>query len=126
MAEDSKEQDRYLPIANIGRIMKDSLPKSAKIAKDSKEAVQESVSEFISFLTSEYFILINRACEHCLNDKRKTINGDDILFAIHSLGFESYFECLELYLKKYRFDYESTSSSNKAIADHYSKDEGEN
>lgn len=49
----SREQDRYLPIANIGRIMKRSLPKNAKIAKDAKDVVQECVSEFISFITSE-------------------------------------------------------------------------
>ncbi len=52
--EEAKEQDRYLPIANISRIMKQALPKNAKIAKDSKESVQECVSEFISFITSEY------------------------------------------------------------------------
>lgn len=48
-----REQDRYLPIANISRIMKKTLPESAKIAKDAKETVQECVSEFISFITSE-------------------------------------------------------------------------
>ena len=49
-----REQDRFLPIANISRIMKKSLPGNAKIAKDAKETVQECVSEFISFITSEY------------------------------------------------------------------------
>jgi histone H3/H4 len=34
-----KENDRYLPIANIGRIMKKPLPENAKIAKDAKEIV---------------------------------------------------------------------------------------
>jgi nuclear transcription Y subunit beta len=51
--EENKEQDRYLPIANIGRIMKQALPKDAKIAKEARETVQECVSEFISFITSE-------------------------------------------------------------------------
>ena len=48
-----REQDRYLPIANINRIMRKSLPNSAKISKDAKECVQECVSEFVSFITSE-------------------------------------------------------------------------
>jgi nuclear transcription Y subunit beta len=48
-----REQDRFLPIANISRIMKRALPANAKIAKDAKETVQECVSEFISFITSE-------------------------------------------------------------------------
>ena len=46
-------QDRFLPIANISRIMKKALPSNGKIAKDAKETVQECVSEFISFITSE-------------------------------------------------------------------------
>ena len=48
-----REQDRFLPIVNISRIMKKALPANAKIAKDAKETVQECVSEFISFITSE-------------------------------------------------------------------------
>jgi nuclear transcription Y subunit beta len=51
--EDVREQDRYLPIANVARIMKRALPENAKIAKEAKECVQECVSEFISFVTSE-------------------------------------------------------------------------
>jgi nuclear transcription Y subunit beta len=72
-------QDRYLPIANIARIMKNTLPDNAKIAKDSKETVQECVSEFISFITSE-------ASDKCLQEKRKTINGDDLLWSMSTLG----------------------------------------
>lgn len=49
-----REQDRYLPIANISRIMKKALPPNGKIGKDAKDTVQECVSEFISFITSEY------------------------------------------------------------------------
>ena len=71
--DEVREQDRFLPIANISRIMKKSLPPNAKIAKDAKETVQECVSEFISFITSE-------ASDKCQREKRKTINGDDLLF----------------------------------------------
>ena len=52
------EQDRYLPIANISRIMKRSIPATAKISKDAKECVQECVSEFIAFITSECLALL--------------------------------------------------------------------
>lgn len=51
-----REQDRLLPIANVGRIMKLAVPPSAKISKEAKESVQECVSEFISFVSSEYVI----------------------------------------------------------------------
>ncbi|KAI6684004.1 hypothetical protein NL676_029917 [Syzygium grande] len=42
-----KEQDRLLPIANVGRIMKQILPPNAKVSKEAKETMQECVSEFI-------------------------------------------------------------------------------
>uniref|UniRef100_A0A8C4CJR1 Transcription factor CBF/NF-Y/archaeal histone domain-containing protein n=1 Tax=Denticeps clupeoides TaxID=299321 RepID=A0A8C4CJR1_9TELE len=51
--ENFREQDIYLPIANVARIMKNGIPQTGKIAKDAKECVQECVSEFISFITSE-------------------------------------------------------------------------
>ena len=39
--------------ATVARIMKTALPDNAKIAKEAKECMQECVSEFISFITSE-------------------------------------------------------------------------
>ncbi|XVE68970.1 hypothetical protein DITRI_Ditri09bG0112900 [Diplodiscus trichospermus] len=90
-----REQDRYLPIANISRIMKKALPSNGKIAKDAKDTVQECVSEFISFITSE-------ASDKCQKEKRKTINGDDLLWAMATLGFEDYIEPLKIYLSRYR------------------------
>lgn len=39
--------------APVARIMKYALPENAKIAKEAKECMQECVSEFISFITSE-------------------------------------------------------------------------
>jgi nuclear transcription Y subunit beta len=105
-----REQDRFLPvgvrpapsaprsslqIANVSRIMKGAVPPTAKIAKDAKECVQECVSEFISFITSE-------AAEKCQMEKRKTIGGEDILYAMGTLGFENYAETLKIHLSKLR------------------------
>ncbi|EAT88206.2 hypothetical protein SNOG_04446 [Parastagonospora nodorum SN15] len=81
--------------APVARIMKMALPDNAKIAKEAKECMQECVSEFISFITSE-------ASEKCQQEKRKTVNGEDILFAMTSLGFENYSEALKIYLSRYR------------------------
>lgn len=75
--------------------MKQALPKEAKISKEARETVQECVSEFISFITSE-------ACEKCKSNNRKTINGDDLLFALNQLGFDRYIENLNLYYQKYK------------------------
>ncbi|KAL6658943.1 hypothetical protein ACP70R_002983 [Stipagrostis hirtigluma subsp. patula] len=91
----AKEQDRFLPIANVSRIMKRSLPANAKISKEAKETVQECVSEFISFVTGE-------ASDKCQREKRKTINGDDLLWAMTTLGFEAYVGPLKSYLNRYR------------------------
>ena len=111
----------YVPDANIrnfapvARIMKTALPENAKIAKEAKECMQECVSEFISFITSEgtlpgcpklHVISPNQVCisasEKCQQEKRKTVNGEDILFAMTSTGFENYAEALKIYLAKYR------------------------
>jgi histone H3/H4 len=93
--DEYREQDRWLPIANVSRIMKNSLPTTAKVSKEAKECVQECVSEFISFITSE-------AAEKCLHEKRKTINGEDILTSMRALGFDNYEGVLKVYLAKYR------------------------
>ena len=137
--------------------MKRALPANAKIAKDAKETVQECVSEFISFITSECVkqarssapnrrvlgapgarrpapaafsvsdealppgcsrrraartracrhvdsvpVALRRASDKCQREKRKTINGDDLLWAMSTLGFEEYVEPLRVYLQKYR------------------------
>ena len=97
-------KDRYLPVANIARIMKNVLPENAKVAKEAKDVIQECVSEFVSFITSE-------ASDKCIQEKRKTINGDDLLYAMSTLGFDKYVEPLKLYLQKYR---EATRSGGGA------------
>lgn len=71
-----REQDRFLPINNVSRVMRNAIPKTGKVtntngvvccylhvvyqvSKDAKECMQECVSEFVSFITSEYpFILM--------------------------------------------------------------------
>ncbi|KAH9671858.1 nuclear transcription factor Y subunit B-10 [Citrus sinensis] len=110
-----REQDRYLPIANISRIMKKALPANGKIAKDAKETVQECVSEFISFITSE-------ASDKCQREKRKTINGDDLLWAMATLGFEDYIDPLKIYLTRYR---EGDTKGNAKGGDASAKKDGQ-
>ncbi|KAL6293192.1 hypothetical protein ACE6H2_001334 [Prunus campanulata] len=90
-----KEHDQLLPIANVGRIMKQILPPNAKISKEAKENMQECVSEFISFVTSE-------ASEKCRKERRKTVNGDDLCWALGALGFDDYTGPLRRYLHRYR------------------------
>ncbi|GLT28521.1 hypothetical protein SLA2020_034460 [Shorea laevis] len=104
-----REQDRLLPIANVGRIMKQILPPNAKISKEAKETMQECVSEFISFVTGE-------ASDKCQKEKRKTVNGDDICWALTTLGFDNYAELLKNYLHRYREQEGERANQNKAIS----------
>ncbi|CAM8933142.1 unnamed protein product [Rhodiola kirilowii] len=116
-SSNAREQDRFLPIANISRIMKKALPANGKIAKDAKETVQECVSEFISFVTSE-------ASDKCLREKRKTVNGDDLLWAMATLGFEDYIDPLRVYLTKYREIEGDTKGTSKGGEGSAKKDTG--
>nr|GMD90031.1 nuclear transcription factor Y subunit B-6-like [Ipomoea batatas] len=90
-----REQDRFMPIANVIRIMRKILPPHAKISDDAKETIQECVSEYISFITGE-------ANERCQREQRKTITAEDVLWAMSKLGFDDYIEPLTLYLHRYR------------------------
>ncbi|XP_015870158.3 nuclear transcription factor Y subunit B-6 [Ziziphus jujuba] len=90
-----REQDRFMPIANVIRIMRKILPPHAKISDDAKETIQECVSEFISFITGE-------ANERCQREQRKTITAEDVLWAMSKLGFDDYIEPLTIYLHRYR------------------------
>lgn len=90
-----REQDIYLPLNNIATIMRKAVPSNGKVAKEAKECVQECASEFISFITSE-------AAERCVQEKRKTVNGEDILHAMQTLGFDAYLKPLTEYLNMCR------------------------
>lgn len=84
-----------LPISNISRLMKKALPRQAKVSSSAKDLIQACCIEFISFLTSE-------ANDKCLLEKRKTINGDDILFAMKVLGFDEHEVVCRIWLSRYR------------------------
>ena len=47
-------------------------------------------------------MMVYRASEKCQKEKRKTINGDDLLQPMATLGFDDYIEPLKRYLSRYR------------------------
>jgi len=67
--------------------------KGLKVAKEAKEVIQECVSDFIGFVTSD-------AAERLEEDKRKTITADDILGSIRALGFDQYVPILEEFMRE--------------------------
>ena len=117
LAGQREDHERFLPIANINRIMKEALSKEYKISKDARECVQECVSEFIAFITCE-------ACEITKDEKRKTINGDDILKAMTDLNFAEYLDNIEYYNKKYKHTTKALNQS-ESISAGYSLDSGD-
>jgi histone H3/H4 len=102
---DSNAQEGLLPIANIGRIMKEVLPPEAKVSKRAKETIQECATEFIGFVTGE-------ASERCRRERRKTVNGDDICHAMRSLGLDHYAGAMHRYLQRYREGEELAAALN--------------
>ena len=103
-----EEQDKLLPIANVGRIMKRILPPTAKISKEAKQTMQECATEFVSFVTGE-------ASDKCHKENRKTVNGDDICWALSSLGFDDHAEAIVRYLHRYReVERERSANQHKA------------
>ena len=87
--------EEYLPISNISKIMKSVLDPKLKISKEAKALVEECVTEFICFITSE-------ASEKCKREKRKTVNSEDLLTVMNHLGFDNYVVILNVYMHKYK------------------------
>jgi len=54
--------------------------------------------QLITFVTNPTLA----ASDKCQHEKRKTINGDDLLWAMSTLGFYKYVDPLKAYLAKYR------------------------
>ncbi|KAL7081990.1 hypothetical protein ACP275_14G072900 [Erythranthe tilingii] len=91
----NREADRHIPTTNIIRIMRGVLPPHANISEDAAVAVQECVTRFIGHITKE-------ANKRSNSDYRKTVNPEDLLAAMGSLGFDDYVGPLQTYLNKYR------------------------
>ncbi|XP_076912377.1 nuclear transcription factor Y subunit B-5-like, partial [Bidens hawaiensis] len=92
--------------------MKQILPPTAKISKQAKETMQECASEFIAFVTGE-------ASEKCRRDNRKTITGDDLCWALASLGFDDCSYAVMRYLNKFReFEKDKAAATQITTEEH--------
>ncbi|EYU35740.1 hypothetical protein MIMGU_mgv1a021382mg, partial [Erythranthe guttata] len=112
-----RDADEYMPIANITRILRRVLPTHAKVADDAKEAIQECVSEFISFITAE-------ANRRCRRDYRTTVTTEDVLAAMASLGFDDYLESLTVFLNNHRMQQDPERGSMNQISQFVRRDGG--
>ena len=90
-----KTTDRLLPIANISKIMKKTIPPKGKISKDSKDVMQKSASEFIAIVTC-------RAKDICELEARKTVTGEDLIRAMSDLDMPYYAEITRAFFDQYK------------------------
>ncbi|KAK7385050.1 hypothetical protein VNO78_30757 [Psophocarpus tetragonolobus] len=86
--------------ANMVRIMQKVLPSEATVSEETKQMMEKCVSKFISIITSE-------ANKICHKEHRKIVTVEDMLCAMHSLGFDNYVEPLTIFLKRYRSEVEN-------------------
>ena len=63
--EELREQDRFLPIANINRIVKRRLPYNAKVAKEAKETTQVRAKQSKAMLAAIYLVSQVVAWSYC-------------------------------------------------------------
>ena len=78
-------KEMFLPIANVNRVMKSAIPSHVKVSKDAKETLQECITEFVLFVTSE-------ASERVARDHRSTVTQADLLKAMDKLAFFPYIQ----------------------------------
>ena len=77
----SRAQDRYLPLANVARIMAKELAGAteAKVSGSAKALMQEAATEFVCFVMSE-------ANDLAKQERRRSVSGKDLVNACHKLG----------------------------------------
>ncbi|ORD94514.1 NFYB3 [Enterospora canceri] len=88
-------KDRLLPLANVSKIMKASVPEVAKISKEAKALVQQSASEFIAIVTA-------KAKDIAAQESRKAVNGDDLVRAMDDLDLSCFSEITAKYFEQYK------------------------
>lgn len=87
--------DHYIPITNIMHMMLSVLPPNAKIADDTKDAMEACAYEFITYIT-------HQANGKCHQESRRKVTPEDVLAAMESMGMHNYVEPLYRYLAKHR------------------------
>ena len=85
------------PAACIRRLLKQSLPKSTNVSKDSLSAISRASGIFVLYLTA------------CANDvaregRRTTIVAKDVLGALGELDFADFLPAMEAFLEGHRRD----------------------
>ncbi|PVU99131.1 hypothetical protein BB559_000993 [Furculomyces boomerangus] len=95
--------DLDLPMANIVRIIKDSIPEGTMIQKEVRMAVSRACTVFINYLCSaQVLIIVKGANDMARSSGHKTVQAKDILSALPELEMEEYVEILKEELEEFQ------------------------
>ncbi|EES05602.1 nuclear transcription factor Y subunit B-1 [Sorghum bicolor] len=86
---------RVLPMANLVRLMRQVIPKSAKISSRAKDLTHDCALEFVGFLAGE-------ASERATAQHRRTMAPEDFTCSLQALGFDDYVKPMNTYISRYR------------------------
>lgn len=84
-----------MPVKNVTKIMAQILPNDARISVGAQEMIIQSATKYINFVT-------RKAKERTQSEYRKTINVEDLLWAIEKLGFDEYVGPLTTFVQRNR------------------------
>lgn len=84
-----------LPMTNLVRLMRQAIPKHAKISSRAKDLTHDCALEFVGFLAGE-------AVEQATAQRRRTIAPEDFTCAFQTLGFDDYVKPMTTYISRYR------------------------
>ncbi|ACI65003.1 predicted protein, partial [Thalassiosira pseudonana CCMP1335] len=83
------------PQACIRRLLKNALPKSTNVSKDSVAALSRACGIFVLYLTA--------CCNDVAKDSRRTtISASDVMGALKELDFEEFAPQMEKFLEHHR------------------------
>jgi histone H3/H4 len=94
-ASEEGEGRNALPMANVVRLMRQVLPPNVKIAESAKQLTHDCAVEFVSFVGGE-------ASERARTEHRRTVAPEDFTWSFQNLGFDSYVQPMQTYLRGYR------------------------
>lgn len=88
-------QDLYLPISNVSRIIRDSLPANQSVDRETRIAIARATSVFIMYLASS-------AAANAEKGNHKIFTANDVFEAIEEMEFNSFLPPMKEALAVYR------------------------
>uniref|UniRef100_A0ACD5Z3Z9 Uncharacterized protein n=1 Tax=Avena sativa TaxID=4498 RepID=A0ACD5Z3Z9_AVESA len=107
-ASEEEGTTNALPMANVVRLMRQVLPPNVKIAESAKLLTHDCAVEFIGFVGGE-------ASQRARVEHRRTVAPEDFTWSFRSLGFDSYVQPMQTYLRGYR-EYDSARGRSSRAA----------